>query len=356
MSKLNLKAFQNMKLSGFKQSFEAAKAAPAIAGKKFEKLPVSKVYSGAQPRKVFENIDELALSLKTQGQFQPITVYPADKNGRYKVFQGERRLRAARQAGLETIEAIVLDAPEKKTSAQQFISQLVENVQRDNMRPMEIAEALGHLLDLGLTRKDIEVGLSKKSSWVQQYCSFATMPEWLKSMADQVPDVVALSQLVRAVRCDEKKTCELVTTYLTENPGATISRAEARAMVKRVLEDGEAADAQKKPAGTEDKVPPQGSPVEAPAAPVVKPAQAPATGKTAEKPAQPPKKAAEKVPAGFVKPVNGEPEIKVYWDDEHDTRHHGLLSLGLVSEEQGFTGVRLGSQLLLVETEKLHLE
>ena len=78
-------------------------------GKVLTKLPVESIEAKPQVRTVIENIDELAESMKS-GQLIPITVIKGENN-KYVVLQGERRWLAAKKAGLETVEAIVVDAP-----------------------------------------------------------------------------------------------------------------------------------------------------------------------------------------------------------------------------------------------------
>ena len=95
-----------------------------------------------QPRKSFEQngLDELAASIKTAGVIQPIIVRQV--GGSYQLIAGERRWRAARQAGLERIPAIVRDA----TAAESLELALIENLLREDLNPMEEAEAYRNLL------------------------------------------------------------------------------------------------------------------------------------------------------------------------------------------------------------------
>jgi ParB family chromosome partitioning protein len=96
-----------------------------------------------QPRKAFESssLDELAASIRTSGIIQPIVIRPSS-NG-YQLIAGERRWRAARQAGLERIPAIVREA----SDAESLELALVENLLREDLNPMEEAEAYRQLLD-----------------------------------------------------------------------------------------------------------------------------------------------------------------------------------------------------------------
>src|SRR5712671_5398968 len=115
-----------------------------------------------QPRKVFDftALDELAASIKSSGVIQPIIVRRI--GGAYQLIAGERRWRAARQAGLTRIPAVVRDA----TDAQSLEIALVENLLREDLNPMEEAEAYQKLLaQFGWTQEELarRVGLDRSS-------------------------------------------------------------------------------------------------------------------------------------------------------------------------------------------------
>ncbi|MGH9641983.1 MAG: ParB/RepB/Spo0J family partition protein, partial [Terriglobales bacterium] len=107
-----------------------------------------------------EALQELADSIRAQGLIQPIVVRPGKEEGRFILILGERRLRASQMAGKETILAIV-----KRVSAQQAAEMtLVENVQRQDLNPLEQANAFANLSkDFHLTQEQIgeRVGLSR---------------------------------------------------------------------------------------------------------------------------------------------------------------------------------------------------
>ncbi|MDG2199679.1 MAG: ParB/RepB/Spo0J family partition protein [Phycisphaerales bacterium] len=116
-----------------------------------------------QPRKVFDEaaLTSLADSIRTAGVMQPVVVRPAASGG-YELVAGERRLRAAEIVGLERIPAVVQDVDDR-TAAEWSI---IENVQREDLNPMERAEAFQHLQDqFGLTHQEIaeKVGLNRSS-------------------------------------------------------------------------------------------------------------------------------------------------------------------------------------------------
>ena len=111
-----------------------------------------------QPRKVFEEdaLQELADSIKEFGIIQPIVVTP--KNKKYEIIAGERRWRAARLAGLKEVPVIIRDYTE-----QQIVEiSLIENIQRENLNPIEEALAYQRLVDeFSLKQDDVAERVSK---------------------------------------------------------------------------------------------------------------------------------------------------------------------------------------------------
>ncbi len=115
-----------------------------------------------QPRSAFdeEQLGELAASIAVHGILQPIIVRPL-ADGSYQLIAGERRLRAARLAGLETIPAITRDTDDGETSLELA---LIENIQRENLNAIETALAYRELIDrFGLTHEAVarQVGKSR---------------------------------------------------------------------------------------------------------------------------------------------------------------------------------------------------
>ena len=124
-------------------------------------LPLDRVFPNpAQPRKHFDSIslEELTASVEEFGILQPITVRKV-KNG-YEIVAGERRYRAAENAGLDTIPAIILNVDEKKSA-------LLENLQRDDLTFFEIAESYQSLIrNQGMTQEEIAKKLGKSQSTI----------------------------------------------------------------------------------------------------------------------------------------------------------------------------------------------
>ncbi len=122
----------------------------APANESMQSLAIDRLRPGKyQPRTKMDaaSLAELALSIKEQGVMQPILVRPVD-GGRFEIVAGERRWRAAQQAGLREIPALVKAIPDQSALA----VALIENIQREDLNPLEEAKGLQRLIDeFGLT-------------------------------------------------------------------------------------------------------------------------------------------------------------------------------------------------------------
>jgi ParB family chromosome partitioning protein len=117
-----------------------------------------------QPRSHMEPeaLAELAESIKSQGVMQPILVRPLP-GGRYEIIAGERRWRAARMAGLQTVPALVRDIPDQQALA----AALIENIQREDLNPLEEAAGIHRLVqEFGLTHQAIAETLGRSRTAV----------------------------------------------------------------------------------------------------------------------------------------------------------------------------------------------
>lgn len=382
MAKVNANAFAGRDLSALGQSLqEINNPKVPVAGKVQQMLPVELIYTETQPRKVFDDIDELAESMKQEGLIQAISVMPADKNGKYRLIQGERRLRAARLLGWKEIEAVVWDNVELKKPAKLSIKQLIENVQRKAMRPLEIADTVQTLVEAGISRKEIEQRLGKKTSWVQQYCIMGQMPNWLRLLADRFSDTFVLYTLASAAAANEKLAKNRIEAYLEKNPDSSMTRKDARAIALAVA--GKEPKPEHKPAAAPaptptavstpaaaqptldpygdhvSEVPPAAEePFKAPAPKSessAAPKAAQASAKKEEAPANAYRHGVDAVPPGFTEVPQGNPQVPVYWETNDGEIHSGVLSLFLVSTDPNLTAVLVGKEPLLVRTSELHL-
>jgi ParB family chromosome partitioning protein len=139
-------------------------------------LALSEIHAnGRQPRKDFERdaVSGLAESIKAQGLIQPVVVRPRLEGG-YELIAGERRWRAAREAGLVSLPAVIREADDRDT----LLLGLVENVAREDLSPVEEARAYALLLDeFGLSIGDIAVRVGKARPTVSNRLRLLELPD-----------------------------------------------------------------------------------------------------------------------------------------------------------------------------------
>ncbi len=126
-----------------------------------------------QPRKEFnqEELEQLSFSIQSVGIIHPPTVRP--KGDRFELIAGERRIRAAKLAGLKKTPVYILET-EKPISSE---ASLIENIQRVDLNPLEIAEALSKLLrEFSLTQEEVAIRVGKKRSTITNYLRLLSLP------------------------------------------------------------------------------------------------------------------------------------------------------------------------------------
>ncbi|MBR4074936.1 MAG: ParB/RepB/Spo0J family partition protein, partial [Firmicutes bacterium] len=126
-----------------------------------------------QPRKEFndEKIDELARSIEIHGVIQPIMVRPFGKG--YEIVAGERRWRAARRAGLKKIPAIIRELDEQ----QNMLIAIIENMQREDLNPIEEAMALEEMIKTyGLTQDEVSKSVGKSRPYITNALRLLKLP------------------------------------------------------------------------------------------------------------------------------------------------------------------------------------
>lgn len=136
----------------------------------------------SQPRRAFdeESLAELSDSIKAHGVLQPILVRPLLQGG-YQIVAGERRYRAARLAGLTEIPATVRELSEEETME----LALIENLQRENLSPMEEAAGYKHLMDTySLSQEQVANAVGKSRSAVANSVRLLTLDETIKELVD----------------------------------------------------------------------------------------------------------------------------------------------------------------------------
>jgi len=145
----------------------------ASAGLKL--LPIERVQPNrSQPRKVFdtEAIDELAASIREHGIIQPIIV--RRRGDAYEIVAGERRWRAATRAGLHEIPALIKELSDSEA----LQAALIENIQRQDLDPLEEAEAFGRLMrEHGLTQDEVATAVGKNRATVANSLRLLKLPD-----------------------------------------------------------------------------------------------------------------------------------------------------------------------------------
>lgn len=132
-----------------------------------------------QPRMKFDqdSIDELARSIKESGVLQPLLVVTAGNH--YKIIVGERRWRAAQKIGLKKIPVIIRTIPEER----QIEASLVENLQREDLNPLEIASAYQKLIkELNYTQQGVAEKVGKDRASVANYIRLLKLPDEIQDM------------------------------------------------------------------------------------------------------------------------------------------------------------------------------
>ncbi|WFR63710.1 nucleoid occlusion protein [Paenibacillus amylolyticus] len=148
-------------------------------GDEIKQIPVNEIVrSPYQPRTIFDDdkIDELLQTIKTHGVIQPIVVRV--RNGSYEIIAGERRWRAVRKLGLDTIPAIVREFNDSQAAS----IALIENLQREGLTSIEEAVAYQKLIDLHqLTQESLAQRLGKSQSTIANKIRLLQLPDGIKA-------------------------------------------------------------------------------------------------------------------------------------------------------------------------------
>lgn len=190
-----------------------------------------------------ESIDELRASLRRDGMLSPISIRPNPaRPGRYLINFGHRRFRAAKAEGWHLVPAIIRQKFDR-------FAQMAENMKREGITALEIAEFIRDELAEGRTQSEIAVGLGKSKAWVTQHAKMLDLPPPVAEAvaAGKVTDVTLASELAVAHREDPHAVAELLS--------ATEAKP-TRSAVKAIRKAGEAKRAspaadQKSPKGDE---------------------------------------------------------------------------------------------------------
>jgi ParB family transcriptional regulator, chromosome partitioning protein len=224
--------------------------APGRAGDGLRIVAIEDVHpSAAQPRKQFDDarLDELAASIRAQGIIQPLVVRVRDAGG-YELIAGERRWRAAQRAGLHEVPAVVRDVAEKRA----FEMALVENLQREDLNPIEEAQGFERLIDeFGYTQEALAARVGKDRSTVANALRLLRLPEGVRDLVtagrlsmgharallglEGAPDIERLARRIVARDLSVRQVEALVRRERDGAPAAAPATAEAASTSARDL-------------------------------------------------------------------------------------------------------------------------
>jgi ParB family chromosome partitioning protein len=206
-------------------------------------LPISKVESAEkQPRTRFdgESLAALSESIAEHGVIQPITVRRLS-TGYYQIIAGERRWRAAKMAGLKEIPARIVDADDRDAA----VLALVENLQREDLNPIEEAKGIRSLIDeFGFTQEAAASQINRSRSAVTNSLRLLSLPEDVCAMLE---DGRLSAGHARALLPLEKK--ELITAVAEAVLRQGLSVRQTELLVKQQLSSGKRRQKKPDPAG-----------------------------------------------------------------------------------------------------------
>jgi ParB family chromosome partitioning protein len=186
-----------------------------------------------QPRLEFDDValDELAASIREHGVLQPILVRPAGDE--YEIIAGERRWRASKLAGKETIPAIV----ERFDDATALEIALIENLQREDLSPLDEAVIYKKMTDeLGYSIRNLATKLSKDKGYVENRLRLASAPDDVRDMVAQRYDT--LSAAYELMKLDNKRRRQSLAKQII---GGKLTLLRLHDQVERILHPGEKA-------------------------------------------------------------------------------------------------------------------
>ena len=201
----------------------------SVGGLKFEELPTTAIRPNSrQPRRSFPEagIKELAASIREVGILQPLVVRSTSDG--FELIAGERRLRAAKEAGLDRVPVLIRQAGENESME----LALIENLQREDLNPLETAAAYQALMEgFGLSKEQLANRLGKSRAAVTNTLRLAQLPEKIRVLLqdgkltegharallglETEEQMVHLAQRIQDERLSVRKTEELVREYLS---------------------------------------------------------------------------------------------------------------------------------------------
>ncbi|MGH1441610.1 MAG: ParB/RepB/Spo0J family partition protein [Cellvibrionaceae bacterium] len=193
-------------------------------------VPVDLIQRGKyQPRRDMhpEALEELAESIKAQGVMQPIVIRPISDD-KYEIIAGERRWRATQIAGLDTIPAVIRDVPDEAAIAMA----LIENIQREDLNPIEEAVALKRLQDeFELTHQEVADAVGKSRTAVTNLLRLMSLDGEVKKLLEHGDIEMGHARAVLSLEpLPQRDVAQQVV-------GKSLSVRQTEALVRRLLED-----------------------------------------------------------------------------------------------------------------------
>ena len=197
---------------------ELGKTVIPLTGRKV--LSIDKLVEDPEnERKTFDDMDDLVASVKAHGIVEALTVTDLG-DGHYQIMTGHRRFRAAKIAGLEQIEVLIRE-PEEKWQRRK--KSLISNVQRADIRPLELATSLALLLENDTTiktKRDLAAQVGKSEVWVSKILRILDLPEALREKLSTSKVFISADAASEAARQDDAKLQEALIEGLVS--GATV--------------------------------------------------------------------------------------------------------------------------------------
>ena len=174
-----------------------------------------------QPRIEIGDLTDLIASISEKGVLEPLLVRPSEVGGRFMIISGERRYRAAREAGLRELPCIEMDVDDRAVAE----IALIENLQRKDLTAFEEADGLLVLVErFGYTHEEISKKIGKSRSSVTESLTIAGLPQDLRELCRRA-DITSKSLLLQIVRQDDKDLMESFVRRINEQG---LTRDEAR--------------------------------------------------------------------------------------------------------------------------------
>lgn len=186
-----------------------------------------------QPRVEIGDLAELTESIKEKGVLEPLLVKPSRISGRWMIIAGERRWRAAREAGVREVPCIEMDVDDRAVAE----IALIENMQRKDLTPWEEADGLRALCErFGYTHEEVARKVGKSRSTVTEALSIATIPEDVRARCRRA-DIGAKTLLLEIVRQPDEESMRILAEEIALRG---MTRDDARASRRLRLGGGSA--------------------------------------------------------------------------------------------------------------------